>query len=63
MEHSTIFEALIGGLVSGTIAAGFIWILFRLGKLERLWLTCVVLTAVITFFFGPSLPNSLMMWK
>ncbi|EDX4386369.1 hypothetical protein TE07_005306 [Salmonella enterica subsp. enterica] len=28
MEHSTIFEALIGGLVSGTIAAGFIWILF-----------------------------------
>lgn len=28
MEHSTIFEALIGGIVSGTIAAGFIWILF-----------------------------------
>lgn len=38
MEHSTIFEALIGGLVSGTIAAGFIWILFRPGKLEWLWL-------------------------
>lgn len=63
MEHSTIFEALIGGLVSGTIAAGFIWILFRPGKLEWIWLTCVVLTSVITFFFGPSLPNPFMMWK
>ncbi len=29
MEHSTISEALIGGVVCGTIAAGFIWQLFQ----------------------------------
>ena len=26
MEHSTISEALIGGLAGGTIAAGIIWL-------------------------------------
>lgn len=55
MEHSTISEALIGGLAGGTIAAGIIWLLFRAGKLEWLWLTCVVLASFFTFFFGAAL--------
>jgi uncharacterized membrane protein YccC len=50
MEHSTISEALIGGVVCGTIAAGFIWQLFRPWKLEWLWLTCFILTSIIVFF-------------
>ncbi len=49
MEHSTISEALIGGLAGGTIAAGIIWLLFRAGKLEWLWLTCVVLVMLPTY--------------
>ncbi|WP_260852241.1 hypothetical protein, partial [Klebsiella pneumoniae] len=61
MEHSTISEALIGGVVCGTIAAGFIWQLFRPWKLEWLWLTCFILTSIIVFFFGPSMPNPFMM--
>lgn len=63
MEYSTISEALIGGLAGGTIAAGFIWLLFRPGKLEWLWLTCVVLASLFTFFFGSSLPNPFTMWQ
>lgn len=61
MEYSSISDALIGGFISGTIASGFIWLLFRLGKLEWLWLICVVITSFFTFFFGPSLPNPLKM--
>lgn len=57
MEYSTISDALIGGFVGGTIVAGIIWLLYRPGKLEWLWLTCAVLTSIFTFFFGPSLPN------
>lgn len=53
MEHSTISEALIGGVVCGTIAAGFIWQLFRPWKLEWLWLTCFILTDL-----DPPFPDS-----
>lgn len=63
MEHSTISQALIGGLAGGTIAAGFIWLLFRPGKLEWLWLICIVLASFLTFFAGPSLPNPFTMWQ
>jgi hypothetical protein len=57
MEYSTISDALIGGFVGGTIAAGFIWLLFRPGKLEWLWFACVGLASIFTFFFGTVLPN------
>ena len=57
MEYLTISDALISGGVGGTIAAGFIWLLFRPGKLEWIWLTCIVLTSIFAFFFGSSLPN------
>ncbi len=49
MEHSTISEALMGGLAGGTIAAGTIWLLFRPGKLQWFWLTCVVLASLLCF--------------
>lgn len=61
MELSTISEALIGGLVGGTIAAGFIRVLFIQEKFEWVLLTCVVLTTVFTFFFGHSIQNPFMM--
>ncbi|EPO2769603.1 hypothetical protein ACT7V1_001224 [Salmonella enterica subsp. enterica] len=61
MELSTISEALIGGLVGGTIAAGFIRVLFIQEKFEWVLLACVVLTTVFTFFFGHSIPNPFMM--
>lgn len=57
MELSTFSDALIGGLVGGTIAAGFIWLLLRPGKLEWLWLVCIIFTSIFTFFFGYSLAN------
>lgn len=57
MEFSSISDALIGGFIGGTTACGFIWLLFRPGKLEWLWLICVVIASISTFFFGPSLPN------
>lgn len=63
MEHSTITEALISGLVSGTIAFGFIRILFKPGKLVWLWLACFFLTSIFTFLFGPYIPNPFMMWN
>ncbi len=61
MEHSTFMTALMSGLISGTIAAGFIWLLFKPRKLKRVWLACFVVTSIFTFFFGPSLPNPFMM--
>lgn len=61
MEHSTFYEALISGLVNGTITAGFIWYFFKPGKLGWLWLSCFAVTFIFTFFFGPSIPNPFMM--
>lgn len=63
MAHSTITEALLSGLVSGTIASGFIWNLFKPGKLLWLWLACFLLISIFTFFFGRYIPNPFMMWN
>ena len=51
MQLSTISEALIGGLVGGTIAAGSIRVLFIPEKFEWILLACVVLATVVTFFW------------
>ena len=60
MELSTISEALIGGLVGGTIAAGSIRVLFIPENFESILSACVVLATVVTFFFVHSIPHPFM---
>lgn len=57
MEYTSVSESLVSGLINGTIVAGFIWLLFRPGKLERLFLICIVLTSIFTFLFGSFIPS------